>query len=705
MTVKIRGTIIMAAALAAALGPAARAGADEGMWLLNRLPAAAIQRDYGFTPAPEWAEHLQKAAVRMGGASASFISPDGLLLTNHHVARAQLAKLSTPEHDYLADGYLAHRPAEELRCPDAVVMTLQEIVDVTGRVRAAAAAAADAASGEAARNAEIAAIERESTEKTGLHSEVVTLYGGGLYHLYRYRRFTDVRVVFAPETAIADFGGDEDNFEFPRFCLDVTLLRVYDDDGRPYRPADYLTMAPRGPEDGEPVFVVGHPGRTQRLDTAADLRFLRDVEYPRQMRRARTREVELAVYSGLGPREKAAAEREYLGVQNWRKGTGAKLRALEDPRVFAAVLDRERRFREAVAANPELQKEVGDAWDRIAAARKVNAAIYDAYTLIEGSTRSALGGSDLFRIARTLVRLPGEKAKPDGERLREYQEARLSGTEYALYSPAPIAADIEIGKVESALAYAAEILGGEDPRVRILLDGKSPAERARELVGGSRLAEVPVRRSLAAGGAAAVAGSGDPMIRLALALEPAARELRARYENEVEAVLHDAYGKLALARFAVYGDGVYPDATGTLRFSAGRVQGYRQEGEAVAPFTGFAGLFARRDARGPLPPFDLPADWLDARSRLAADVPFNFTSTNDIIGGNSGSPVVNRDGEWVGVIFDGNRYSFVWDVLYPENGEGRAVSVDAHGLVEALRTVYGANALADEITGDSARAR
>lgn len=680
---------------AVAVGPAR---ADEGMWLLNRLPAARIQAEYGFTPTPAWVEHLQRAAVKFGrGGSAGFISSDGLILTNHHVARSQLAKLSTPEHDLLVDGYLARTPDQELECPDVAVMSLQDIVDVTGRVEDAAAGAADAVSAEGARNAEIAAIERESFAETGLTSEVVTLYGGGRYHLYRYKRFTDVRIVFAPGGQAADFGGDEDNFEFPRYCLDVTLLRVYDH-GKPYHPEQYLKMAAAGVSAGDPVFVIGHPGRTQRLDTVADLAFLRDVQYPRQMRSARTREVELSIYSNRGEREARLAERELLGVQNWRKGTGAKLRALEDPRVFAQVVKREKAFRDAVAADPKLQREVGDAWDRIAAAREVDTGIYDRYQLVEGGRRSSLGGSELFRIARTLVRMADERGRPDGERLREYRESNLPNLELALYSRAPIVNELEIGRVESHLALAAEILGGDDPAVRTMLGGKSPADRARELVEGSRLGDPAVRRALADGGRAAIGGSKDPMIRLALALDGPAREVRARYENEVEAVLHDAYARLARARFAVYGEDVYPDATGTLRLSAGRIQGFDLEGAPVAPFTDFAGLYDRRAERGPLPPFDLPDSWLQARNRLDLSTPLNFTSTNDIIGGNSGSPVVNRDGEWVGVIFDGNRYSFVWDVLYPENGEGRAVSVDGRGLVEALRSVYGADALAAEVS-------
>jgi hypothetical protein len=676
----------------------APARADEGMWLLNHLPLEKIQAEYGFTPTPAWVEHLERAAVKFGrGGSASFISADGLILTNHHVARSQLAKLSTPEHDLLVDGYLAHSPDEELKCPDVAVMSLQDIVDVTDRVEAATAGIADPAAAEAARNAEIAAIERESLAKTGLTSEVVTLYGGGRYHLYRYKRFTDVRIVFAPGGPAADFGGDEDNFEFPRYCLDVSLLRVYDH-GKPYHPEHYLKMAADGVAKGDPVFVIGHPGRTQRLDTVADLEFLRDVQYPRQMRSARTREVELLIYSNRGEREARLARRELLGVQNWRKGTGSKLRALEDPRIFAQIVAREKAFRDAVAANPKLQREVGNAWDEIAAARKVNTAIYDRYQLVEGGRRSSLGGSDLFRIARTIVRFPVEHAKPDGERLEEYRESNLPNLELALYSRAPIVNELEIGRLESHLALSAEILGGEDPAVRIMLGGKSPAERARELVEGSKLADPAGRRALMDGGRAAVEASTDPKIPLAQGRDAPARAVRSRYENEVEAVLHDAYARLAKARFVVYGEDVYPDATGTLRLATGRVQGFDLEGTPVGPFTDFAGLFRRQSERGPLPPFYLPENWLGAENRLDLSTPLNFTSTNDIIGGNSGSPVVNRNGEWVGVIFDGNRYSFVWDVLYPENGEGRAVSVDGRGLVEALRKVYGADALALEVS-------
>ncbi len=444
-----------------AAGFGGTAAADEGMWLLNRLPAERLEAGYGVAVTPEWVEHLQKAAVKFGrGGSASFISDRGLILTNHHVARGQLAKLSTPERNLLETGFLARTPGEELRCPDAAVMSLEEIVDVTDRVRAAAEGAATVAEAEAARRQAIAAIEQESAAETGLQSEVVSLYGGGLYHLYRYRRFTDVRVVFAPEGAAAHFGGDVDNFEFPRWCLDVTLLRVYDDEGRPYRPKEFLRASLAGPEPGEPVFVVGHPGSTRRLFTADHLRYLRDVEYPRLMHFVRTREVELSIHSNLGPDQAAAARRDLLGYQNWRKGTGAKLRELEDPAVFGRILAQEDGFRQAVNADPELRALAGDAWDRISEAITARAGIYDAYRAVEGSARSPFGGSDLFRIARNIVRLSAEGPKPNGERLPEYRESRLDDLMLFLYSPAPIDPGLEMLKVESHLGYAAEELGG-----------------------------------------------------------------------------------------------------------------------------------------------------------------------------------------------------------------------------------------------------
>lgn len=694
-TTTIRRGVIGAAILGLIAGAAV---ADEGMWLLNQAPESMIEQRYGVEIDRDWLEHLQKSAVKFGsGGSASFISSDGLVLTNHHVARDQMGKLSTAERNILKDGFLAKSRSEELRFPDIALMCLTEIEDVTERVTKAGAAAKDDAGAEAARKAEIAAIEKQSQDATGLFSQVVTLYGGGKYHLYRYDRFTDVRLVFAPEGAIAHFGGDTDNFEFPRFALDMAIVRVYDKNGQPYKPAHFLKWSTEGIADEEPVFVVGHPGSTQRQFTVEHLKFQRDHMYPLQMHFARGREVELTIFSNESEEQARQAVRDLMGHANWRKGTGGKLRALQDPSIFGGKVAEEKTLRDAVNANAELQKQYGGAWDRIAAAQERAEALYPEYFAAEGR-RGSYAGSDLFRIGRTIVRWTEEQAQPDGHRLPEYTEANRANLDLIIDSTAPVLTELEINRLTSHLAFAAEILGCDHPVVVAMLDGKSPADRAREIVRNSRLHDPAFRRALVAGGAEAVRNSDDAMIVFVRSTDPAARAIREKYENEVDAAEKAAYTQLASARFAIQGDSVYPDATGTLRLSTGRVRGYNQEGQFVEPVTTFSGLYERADARHGSEQFALPERWEKARNTINPAVAFNFCSTNDIIGGNSGSPVVNAKGELVGLVFDGNRYAFVWDTVF-EGERGRSVNVDARGMIEALTSVYGATELVKEIRG------
>ncbi len=693
-----RRAVICAAFLGCFAGAAGIATADEGMWLLNQPPVKMIKDTFGVETTPAWYEHLQKSAVKFGfGGSASFISADGLVLTNHHVARDQMGKLSTPQRDILKNGFYAKTRADELRFPDAVLMCLQDIVDVTDRVNTATAGVKDDAGAEAARKAAIATIEKESQDQTGLFSQVVTLYGGGKYHLYRYERFTDVRLVFAPEGDIAHFGGDVDNFEFPRFCLDMSIVRVYDSNGEPYHPKHFLKWSTDGVADEEPIFVVGHPGSTQRQYTVDHLKAQRDEQYPLQMHFARGREVELTVFSNLSEENARQAVRDLMGYANWRKGTGGKLRALQDAAIFGQKVDEEAALRDAVDANPQLKKAYAGAWDRVAQAAAREAELYPEYFVAEGR-RGSYAGSDLFKQARTIVRWTEEQTKPDGERLAEYTEANTANIDTILDSTAPILVDLEVDRLTSHIAFAAEILGCDHPAVKTLLAGESPEARAQEIVRGSRLGDPGFRRSVVSEGVDAVKASDDTMIQFAIAIDPIARAIRSRFESEVEAVEKSAYAQLAAARFAIYGDTVYPDATGTLRLSAGRVRGYPQEGQFVEPVTTFAGLYERYDARHGVAPFTLPDRWVKARNTINPAVAFDFASTADIIGGNSGSPVVNAQGEVVGLIFDGNRYAFVWDTVF-EGERGRAVAVDARGIIEALTTVYGADALVKEIRG------
>ena len=672
------------------LVPCARG--DEGMWLFNRLPNDYLYKKYGFKISSEWAEHVMQASVRFSsGGSGSFVSADGLVLTNHHVAADTLHKLSTPERDLLKDGFLARSREEELRAPDLELLQLVKITDVTDRVRSAVPRDADPAEAFRARQAAIAEIEKQATERTGLYSQVVTLYRGKEYHLYQYRRYTDVRLVFAPEKDAAFFGGDPDNFEYPRYCLDMALFRVYED-GEPVQPKHYLRWARRAPHEGELIFVSGNPGRTSRLLTVDALRFLRDHRQPYVLNLLRRWEILLQQYSYEGVEQERRARDELFGIQNARKAYTGMLAALQDPAIMRAKARQEHELRTAIHQRPELA-EAAHAWDMVRKAQQAHRDIMVDYLLLE---RGFAFRSQLFQIARILVRMAEEKQKPNADRLREYQETQLPRLEQQLYSPAPIYPDLERVKLADGLSLLAETYGGEDNFVQSVLRGRSPSQRAFELVSGTKLADVAYRKKLAEGGTEAIKRSTDPMIRLALTVDPRARAVRKRYETEVEEPEREAYARIADARFAVYGTSVYPDATFTLRLSFGVVAGYEENGRRVAPWTTFAGAFRHEQRHGRREPWVLPESWHRARERIALDTPLNFVSTADIIGGNSGSPVVNRDGELVGVIFDGNIYSLSFDYAYTDE-QARAIAVHAHGMLEALRTIYGAGALVREL--------
>jgi hypothetical protein len=685
----------------ATLFPALAARADEGMWLFTSPPAKHLKEKYGFEPDAKWLDHLQKASVRFPRGSGSFVSADGLVMTNHHVGRDTLAKLSTKDRNIARDGYYARDRADELKCPDLDLLALQSIEDVTDRVNAAVQPGASSAEAEKARRAVIATIEKESTDKTGLKSDVVTLYQGGQYHLYRYKRYTDVRLVFAPDAEVAHFGGDPDNFEFPRFCLDCSFFRVYEE-GKPARVAHHLSWSPAGAKADELVFVSGHPGRTSRLNTAAHLELFRDHAYPLTLALLRRQEVMYKTFSERSAENARRALSEYLGVQNGRKLYVGMLDGLQDPAVMRRKRADEDALRAAVAASPDLNKAYGDAWDQVAASVKTMAREHRTHLLLEGRGRGLSAGqafnSQLFGIARALVRHADEKEKPNTERLREFRESALPLLKQQLFSEAPIYEDLETHKLADSLALFAEMAGGEDKLVQQVLAGKAPSARAADLVRGTKLRDVAARKALFDGGKAAIEASDDPMIRLARLIDPAAREARKRWEEGVEEPQQQAYAKISRAIFALRGKDQYPDATFTLRLAFGPVKGYREAGRDVAPFTTLGGAFRRAEEHHQREPFTLPKRWLDRKDQVDAATPFDFVCTADIIGGNSGSPVVNRKGEVVGLIFDGNIQSLVGDFQYSED-QARAVAVDSRGIVEALRKVYDAGGLADEIAG------
>ena len=667
--------------------------ADEGMWTFNNVPRAEIKKRYGFDVTDEWLKKVQLASVRFNnGGSGSFVSADGLVLTNHHIASDTLQKISSAEKDYIKDGFYAPTRDKEVKAPDLELNVLISLEDVTDRVNRTVKPGVSGAEAAAARRAEIATIEKESLAATGLRSDVVTLYQGGQYNLYRYKKYTDVRLVFAPEFGIAFFGGDPDNFTFPRYDLDMALFRVYEND-KPIKTENYFKWSKTGAKDGELVFVSGHPGSTARLNTIAHLEYLRDTGIPFTLRYLNREHELLAKYSTKGEEQSRRAKEELFGVENALKAYRGQLEGLQDKTLMAKKAKAEEALRRSVAADAKKQKEYGDAWESIARGRKTLPTYSRDYSLLEGG---AGFNSELFGIARALVRLAAEGGKPDAERLPEYTGARRESLELNLFSPAPVYDDLEKIKLADSLAFMSEELGADNPVVKKALDGKSPEARAAELIDGTKLKDVNYRKQLAAGGVKAIDESKDPMIVLARSIDEQARALRKRYESEVQSSERASYAKVARALFDTEGTRLYPDATFTLRLSYGAVKGYQENGHQVPPFTTIAGLYKHSAEHGNKSPYDLPASWVSKKSALDLNTPFNFVSTNDIIGGNSGSPVFNKNAELVGLIFDGNIQSLVGNFVFDET-QNRAVSVDVRAMTEALRKVYGANEVADEL--------
>ncbi|MGI8432350.1 MAG: S46 family peptidase [Chthoniobacterales bacterium] len=673
------------------------ARADEGMWLFNNPPKAQLQEKYQFDPTPQWLEHLQKSSVRFNsGGSGSFISAGGLAITNHHVGADTLQKLSSAEHNYLHDGFYAKTQAEEQPALDLELNVLESIEDVTPRVNDAVKPNLDATAALAARRAIIAQIEKESKDKTGLRSNVVTLYEGGSYQLYRYKVYTDVRLVFAPEQQAAFYGGDPDNFEYPRYDLDICLFRVYEN-GKPAKIDNYLKLNSSGPKEGDLVFVSGNPGRTDRELTLFELADARDRAMPERLENLYRREVLLTSYSGRSLENARRARDELFGVQNSRKAIGGMLAGLLDPAIFAKLQSDEDRRRQEMAKRPEFKGSLA-AYDKIKKAQTAiikNAPVYDYY---EGRGERPRGiSSTLFGYARTLVRAAAERAKPNGERLPAYRESSRESLELALFSTQPIYDDLEELDLTNSLTDLAGQFGATDPLVQKVLAGKSPAGRAAELVTGTKLKDLAVRKQLYTADSAALQASDDPFIKLALLVEPTALSARKTFDSNDE-TKKQGYAQLAKARFAIEGASTYPDATFTLRLAYGTVRGYEQEGKQIPPFTQFAGLYERSAEHENKEPFDLPQRWVERKDSLSLGTNFDFVCDADIIGGNSGSPVVNRAGEFVGIIFDGNIQSLVLDYVYTDK-VARAVSVDSAAIIEALRKVHQVDDLANEIEG------
>jgi hypothetical protein len=690
--------VLTSALLGVLVTQTARVHADEGMWLFNNPPRKILKERYNFEPSDKWLEHVQKSSVRFNsGGSGSFVSPDGLVMTNHHVGADALQKLSDEKHNYLRDGFYAKTRDQEYKCLDLELNVLMSMEDVTERVTAAVKPEMTAEQAFAARRKVMAEIEKESLDKTGLRSDVITLYNGGQYHLYRFKKYTDVRLVFAPEQQIAFYGGDPDNFEYPRFDLDICLFRVYED-GKPAKIEHYLTWSKNGAADNELVFVSGHPGRTDRGAIPAELEYLRNRGFPYLLQRLYRWEVLLTAYSTRSEENARKARELLFGVQNSRKARDGGLAGLLDPALMAQKKEADEALREAIGKDSNLKGTL-QAWEKIAEAEKIRAKNIRKYTMLEGARGGPAGlNSTLFGIARTLVRAAAERAKPNGERLREYRESNLESLKLELFSEEPLYDDFEIVKLADGLTWLAEQLGYNDKLVRQVFQGKSPQERASELINGTKLKDVALRKKLYEGGQQAIDESNDPMIALAKLVDPEARAVRKILESDVDEVKRQAYGQIAKAKYAIEGASTYPDATFTLRLAFGTVKGYEENGKPVPPVTTFAGLYQRANEHQNKPPFDLPLRWAQCKDKLDLSTPFNFVCTADIIGGNSGSPVINKDAEVVGLIFDGNIQSLVLDFIYTEK-QARAVAVHSQGIIEALRKVYDAGNLADELTG------
>jgi hypothetical protein len=693
--------LVAAAAAARAQQPAADSeypGLETGkMWTFDAPPLDYWARRYNFHPTQQWLDHARLSSVRIPGCTASFVSPDGLIMSNHHCARACADAVTQPGEDFLANGFYAASRAEERSCPNFTVDQLVEISDVTGDVNAAVPAGADAGRAAAARASRIEAIEQHCEQSTaGAHCEVITMYRGGQYKLYRFHRWTDAKLVFVPETQAASFGGDPDNFTYPRHDMDVSFFRLYEN-GQPLKTDQYYRWSANGSKEGDLVFVVGNPGNTSRLMTIAQLEYLRDVQYPAALTTLNSMVSVFQHLATLSPERARAAENTIFYLQNSQKAYNGYLAGLLDVQLLNRKRAWERDFRARVNADPRLKQLYGPAWDNLAHIKSEQrrlAVRHQYYSF--GAYRSRL-----LNMAGALVRFPVESAKPDSARISGYRDANRQYLERMLFSPQPIDTAQEIGLLAAYFGSMARELPATDPVRRAALGGRSPEDAARAMVAGTSIATAEQRRAMFQGGAAAVAASTDPFIRLARVIDPLARPVAREWDALAnEESKNDEL--VARALLAVFGNTVAPDATFSLRISDGEVARYPYNGTFAQPYTTFYGLYDRAFGFAQQPPWNLAPRWLAAKDRVNLATPLNGVSTNDITGGNSGSPLINRDGEIVGLIFDGNIEQLPLDFIFLE-ATGRSVWVDSRGIIEALRHVYDAGALADELTASGAQ--
>jgi hypothetical protein len=672
----------------------AMASADEGMWLYNEAPKSKIKAAYGFQLTQEWLDHVRLSSARFNnGGSGSFVSADGLTFTNHHVGAACVQQLSTEGHDYIKSGFYAKTQAEEAKCPNLELNQLVGIEDVTDKVNAGLKPEMSAADSGQTQRAAMSQIEKDCTTSTGLRCDVVTFYSGQVYNLYKYKKYTDVRLVFAPEFDIAFFGGDPDNFTYPRFDLDITFFRVYEND-KPAHLENYLQWSATGVKDGDLVFVSGHPGSTSRLLTMAQLELLRDVQYPSALKMFKRRIALLQNFSSQSEENARIAKEDIFSLQNSQKAITGYQSGLLDTSFMEAKAADQAKLRAAYKADPK-NANATDPWDEIAQAMKLQHEIYFQLIYLERLRGFASG---LSQDARVLVRAAAEKSKANADRLREFRDSALPSLEQQLFSTEPVYKNLDTVLLGDSLAEMQEALGPDNPVVQKVLNGKTPAEAAKSLIADTKLEDVAVRKQLYEGGQAAIDASTDPLIVVMRTIDPDARVARKTFDDKIDSVVRRDGTLIARARFAQSGFDQPPDATFTLRLSYGSVKGYQENGKPVPPVTTMGGAYTHAAEHNNQAPYSLPESWMKSKARLDLKTPLNFVSTADIIGGNSGSPTVNKKGEVVGIIFDGNIQSLPWNFAFSD-AQARAVSVDSRGIQEALRKIYGAAALADELIG------
>ena len=670
------------------------ASADEGMWLYNAPPKDKIKATYGFELTQEWLDHVRLSSVRFNnGGSGSFVSADGLTFTNHHVGAGCVQQLSTEGHDYIKTGFYAKTQAEEAKCPNLELNQLVGIEDVTDKVNVGVKPEMSAADAGQAQRAAMSQIEKDCSTATGLRCDVVIFYSGQVYNLYKYKKYTDVRLVFAPEFDIAFFGGDPDNFTYPRYDLDITFFRVYEN-GKPAHLDNYLQWSRTGVKDGDLIFVSGHPGNTGRMLTMAQIEFLRDVQYPSTLKLLHRRVTLLQEFSKQSEENARIAKEDIFGLQNSEKAITGYQSGLLDKTIMEVKATDQAKLRAAFKADPK-NAAAADPWEEIAQAIKLQQSIYPSLTYLE---RLRGFNSHLAQAARLLVRAAAEKPKPNQERMREFRDSNLPSFEQQLFSTEPIYKNLETALLTDSLSEMQDALGKDNADVQKVLQVKSPADAAKDLITSTKLDDVAVRKQLYQGGQTAIDASTDPLIVAMRALDPAARVARKQFEDKVDAVVRRDGTIVAKARFAQSGFAQPPDATFTLRLSYGAVKGYEENGKPIAFATNIAGAYEHAAEHDSKSPYNLPESWMKSKASLDLKTPLNFVSTADIIGGNSGSPTVNKKGEVVGIIFDGNIESLPWNFAFSDV-QGRAVSVDSRGIQEALRKVYGAAALADELLG------